>query len=82
MRFAKVTFVVGLGMFAAAGVGLTGTWALAASTVVMGLAGLVAVVVMEERDYAAVEGLYPAGSDRPEDAVAAASTEEPLAHAA
>ena len=82
MRFAEVTFGVGLSMFAAAGAGLLGTWALVASTIVMGVAALVAVVVMEERDYSSVEGLYPAGSDPVEAAVAGAATEERLAQAA
>ncbi len=82
MRFAKVTFTVGLGLFLAAGIGLTGTWALAVSTVVMGLAGLVAVVVMEDRDYAGVEGLYPVASDELQDAAAPQAPEEALAHAA
>ena len=71
MRFAKFTFAVGIGMFVAGAVGVTGTWALVASTVVMGLAALVAVVVMEERDYAAVEGLYPSASDPPSEPAAA-----------
>lgn len=63
MRFAKVSFTVGLGLFGAAGIGLTGMWALVVSTVAMGLGALVAVVIMEDREYAGVEGLYPAASD-------------------
>ena len=70
MRFAGVTFGMGAGLFAAAAAGLVGTWALAASTVAMLAAGLVAVIVMEERDYAAIEGLHPASSDPVDDAVA------------
>lgn len=77
MRFAKVMFTVGLGLFLTAGAGLTGTWALVVSTVAMGLAALVAVVVMEDREYAAVEGLYPV-----EDVASVATEERVLPHAA
>ena len=81
MRFSKVTFAVGAGMFVAAAVGVAGTWALVTSTVVMGLAALVAVVVMEERDYIAVEGLYPQASASPPDAAAVPPADD-LAQAA
>lgn len=82
MRFAKVAFTVGLGLFVAAGVGLTGTWALAVSTVVMGLAGLVAVVVLEDRDHAGVQGLYPVASDPLQGPVADKPAEEAFVPAA
>jgi hypothetical protein len=72
----------GLGLFVAAGAGLTGTWALVVSTIAMGLAGLVAVVVLEDRDYAAVEGLYPVASDPLDGAVTEHPAEEGMARAA
>lgn len=81
MRFSKVTFAVGAGMFVAAALGAAGTWALVTGTVVMGLAALVAVVVMEERDYIAVEGLYPRASAPPPD-LAAVPPADDLAQAA
>lgn len=82
MRFAKVAFAIGLGLFVAAGAGLTGTWALVVSTIAMGLASLVAVVVLEDRDYAAVEGLYPVASDPLDDDITEHPVEEGMAHAA
>jgi hypothetical protein len=70
MRFAKVTFTAGALLFAAGAAAVVGTWALAVSTVAMLAAGLVAVIVMEERDHGAIEGLYPAGNDPVDDLVA------------
>ena len=82
MRFAKVTFTVGAALFAAGAAGLVGTWALAVSTVAMLAAGLVAVIVMEERDYAAIEGLYLAGNEPADDLVAEPAAQAPGAEAA
>jgi hypothetical protein len=82
MRFAKVTFGVGLGLFVIAAAGLTGTWVLAVGTVVMGHAALVSVVVLEERDHVAVEGLYPAASEPLEPARPAPASEDAFAQAA
>lgn len=82
MRFAKTAFASGLGLFVAAGAGLTGTWALVVSTIAMGLAGLVAVVVWEDRDYAGVEGLYPVASDPLDDPRTEPPAEEGMVRAA
>jgi hypothetical protein len=82
MRFAKVMLTVGLGIFAAGAAGLTGTWALAASTVVMGFGGLVLVIAMEERDLGGIEGLYPTAVDAPRDVMAEPAIEATFAEAA
>jgi len=82
MRVAKVTFVVGLALFGGAAAGLAGTWALVVSTVAMSAAGLAVVIVMEERDYAGIEGLYPTASEPVEDTVAEPAPDPSVAHAA